>query len=143
MRIFPAIRAFNAGMRMARIYGWLFVVLWCCQMEKTDTPAPRPAVRDAAPVAAVDCMSDERQWGTTCCRSQGVGRRRWMSCRGPQLGKTCHKKSDCDITCGCDPSLIHHDGETGATGHCTGTMPSGEWLCTLDEAGRVSSLIID
>jgi len=150
---------------------WLAIGLATCQMETsapTTPAAPAQAPRDApvtindaaldpasgvvpidarvlVPTAAdAGCMSDERQWGTTCCRTEGApGRRRWMSCRGPQLGKECHKKGDCDITCGCDRALVHHDGKTGVTGHCTGFMPSGEWLCVIDEAGKVGSLIID
>jgi hypothetical protein len=88
-------------------------------------------------------MSDERQWGSTCCRLEGHGHGRWLSCRGPQLGKPCHAKTDCDMTCECDRSLVHHDGQTGVAGTCTGGLPSGVWLCTLDEAGHVTSIIID
>ena len=88
-------------------------------------------------------MSDERRWGTTCCRSKPERGHHALVCRGPQLGKACHKKSDCDIQCGCDRSLVHHDGDTGVTGRCIGFLPPGEWLCTLDDSGRVSSLIID
>jgi hypothetical protein len=92
----------------------------------------------------IECMSDERQWGTTCCRTEGApGRRRWLSCRGPQLGKVCHRRGDCDIACSCDRSLAHHEGMTGVTGHCSGDKPSGVWLCELDDDGKVSSLIID
>jgi hypothetical protein len=47
------------------------------------------------------------------------------------------------MTCECDSNLVHHDGQTGVTGSCVGGMRSGVWLCTLDEAGRVTSLIID
>jgi len=129
----------------------LVVLLVACQ-SGSPVPAPPAApapIADASIPAAplttkTECMSDERQWGTTCCRIQGApGRRRWMSCRGPQLGKVCHRRGDCDIACSCDRNLVHHDGQSGATGHCSGDKPSGEWLCELDDNGLVSSLIID
>jgi hypothetical protein len=133
-----------------------------CQMsvpEPAPVPAPHaPAVPRDAPepadprigwpkedaAAAVECMRDERQWGTTCCHTEGEpGRRVWQSCHGPQLGKVCHRRGDCDVMCECDRALLHHDGETGATGRCEGAPPSGEWTCEIDEAGKVTSLIID
>src|SRR5450432_533074 len=134
----------------------LLVFVIACQSGSPMPAPPAPAgpvanrVDAATPAAPAtvttktECMSDERQWGTTCCRitSEG-GRRHWMSCRGPQLGKVCHRKSDCDIACSCDRNLVHHDGRTGVTGHCSGDKPSGEWLCELDDDGKVTSLIID
>jgi hypothetical protein len=107
-----------------------------CNGRAGPPPAPPPAM---AP-----CMSDERQFGTTCCRSERArGEHRALVCRGPQLGKPCQKASDCDIQCGCDPAYLQKDGQTGVTGTCIGYLPPGEWLCTLNESGRVSSLIID
>ena len=94
-------------------------------------------------ISIVTCMSDERRWGTTCCRTSQHGRRTSMSCRGPQLGKSCTRRTDCDLACACDRSLIHHDGQTGVVGTCSGYQPSGEWLCRLDDQGGVTSLIID
>jgi hypothetical protein len=108
---------------------------------KCAAPPMHPAPTAAA---AASCMSDERQFGTTCCRSEAArGEHRELTCRGPQLGKTCHKKSDCDIICECDRSLVHHDGMTGVAGTCGGFLPPGEWLCELDEDGKVTSLILD
>jgi hypothetical protein len=118
----------------------LIAVASCQQMP----PAPPPPPAAPATTAAVECLSDERQWGTTCCHSEGEpGFHHWTSCRGPQLGKVCHRRGDCDIDCECDRALVHHDGETGVTGHCEGPPPSGQWTCEVDEAGKVTSLIID
>ncbi|HUJ62278.1 MAG TPA: hypothetical protein VLX92_27415 [Kofleriaceae bacterium] len=114
---------------MIRLAAALFVV---CR--------PPPA---APPEAVPRCMSDERQWGTTCCTVEPWrGGHDALHCRGPQIGKPCTKSSDCDIACACDPALVHHDGER-ATGTCTGLLPPGEWLCHVGNDGRVVSMIID
>jgi len=141
----------------------LLLLVASCQMSvpepSTPQPAPAPApvpgpgptlgpapaaTPDGGAPTALECMSDEHGRGTTCCHTEGEpGFRHWESCRGPQLGKPCHRRGDCDIDCECDRALLHHDGQTGATGHCEGAPPSGEWTCEIDEAGKITSLIID
>lgn len=107
----------------------------------TTDAAPPPPPATGAP--AVTCMSDERQFGTSCCRAQPRPSRTSLTCRGPQIGQACRKKSDCDIICRCDDALVHKDGLTGVTGTCGGTLLAGQWMCELDAKGAVSSLIID
>ena len=113
------------------------------QAEPLDPALGWPAP-DGGSQPTITCMADERRWGSTCCRTEGApGRRRWQACHGPQLGKVCHRRGDCDIACECDRAFVHHDGKTGVTGHCAGAPMSGVWTCELDEHGRVTSLIID
>jgi hypothetical protein len=77
----------------------------------------------------------------------------YLSCTGPQVGQPCSKKGDCDLGCSCDDQsqpLNNNngpqgpaDGTRGVTGVCTGQMQIGVWMCTLDETGAVSHMIVD
>ncbi|MFT3699028.1 MAG: hypothetical protein QM831_38135 [Kofleriaceae bacterium] len=129
------------------------ILIGCGSPSKTPPPTPihnappdAAPTPPAAPVVKADCLPDERQWGTTCCRiekTQRPSHDSGMHCRGPNLGKACTKKGDCDLECQCDAQYIHKDGLTGVGGTCIGGQPAGEWLCILDENGRVVSRIID
>ena len=130
---------------------WLVGFVVACGSPPKTPPAPIHNTPPddaalAAPAPVADCAPAERQWGTTCCRIEKRERPSHdsgMVCRGPNLGKTCAKKADCDLACQCDAKYIHKDGLTGVTGTCIGGQPAGEWLCILDENGRVVSRIID
>jgi hypothetical protein len=96
-----------------------------------------------------------RLHGTTCCESVGEGDRRYpgevyLQCRGPQIGKPCKSKNDCDIVCSCAlPGALGKDedgpkdGTPGVTGHCDGTLRVGTWMCQIDEKGLVAHWIVD
>lgn len=66
-----------------------------------------------------------------------------LSCRGPRIGVPCTKESDCDVHCRCDDRFLHHDGLTGVSGTCGGTIEAGAWMCVIDEQGVVKSMIVD
>ncbi len=75
-----------------------------------------------------------------------------LSCRGPRIGSPCTRKGDCDIACFCQgnqngPELSSDSGPasgaTGLTGVCGGTLWAGAWMCQIDEAGKVTRIIID
>jgi hypothetical protein len=87
----------------------------------------------------MQCRSDERRTGNTCCRKDGEPS--WLACRGPQLGKACHRRGDCDIACSCNEKWSHPGGTAGLAGHCTGGGRTGDGVCVLDERGLVSGLI--
>jgi hypothetical protein len=95
----------------------------------------------------MECWSDEQRFGNTCCRKEAAVERQgelpWQACRGPQLGKECHRSGDCDIACSCDRQWTNHDGVAGVTGRCSGGKRTDDWLCELDEHGLVSSWNID
>ncbi len=68
------------------------------------------------------------------------------------MGRPCTRKGDCDVACFCnghengpDPQRYSGpaSGTTGITGVCGGTLWTGAWMCQLDEAGKVSRVIID
>ena len=77
----------------------------------------------------------------------------YLQCHGPQVGKACTKKGDCDIACSCDDphqrlnprdgAIGPKDGTTGITGHCAGSLQIGVWMCQINEQGVVSHLIVD
>jgi hypothetical protein len=76
-----------------------------------------------------------------------------LSCRGPQIGKPCQRKQDCDVACFCgaqqgplDPRARPAgppDGTRGHTGVCGGTLQAGVWMCQINDKGLVSRMIID
>jgi len=77
----------------------------------------------------------------------------FLSCDGPQIGKACRAKGDCDVVCSCDPDSAHlgggtppqgpADGTRGAVGHCGGRLQVGTWMCEIDEHGAVTHVIVD
>lgn len=106
---------------------------------------------DAAPVVTT-CMSDERLYGTTCCRTEMHGPAGYTTCRGPNIGVACTRQSDCDVRCGCDdpkqrPPMQGSsprgpaDGTRGVTGTCMGQIVDGAWYCVIDENGVVTHFI--
>lgn len=115
------------------------------------SPAPL-ASADASPVDATPCLRDERQYGTSCCRTELHGPMGYTSCRGPNVGAPCTRKGDCDLMCGCDdptgpppmqgsPPRGPTDGTRGVTGRCMGSIVDGAWYCVVDEHGTVSHFI--
>ena len=127
--------------------------------EPAPPAPPPPAPPPPAPVAT-DCVgSDRRLYGTTCCDVERIEQDRkypgqiYLHCRGPQIGRACHAKADCDVACSCDPPdrplspgagpQGPADGTTGVTGACVGQLAIGVWMCRLDEDGKVSHMIVD
>jgi hypothetical protein len=121
--------------------------------------AASPPAAVVAQVALACKGSDERLWGTTCCRNEpDSGDARFpgqivTECHGPQIGTPCARRGDCDIACSCDPpgEILRGgergqgpaDGTTGVTGTCTGLIQIGVWMCRIDENGIVSHEILD
>jgi hypothetical protein len=119
-------------------------------------PPPAAAV---APVAGTCTGPNERLWGTTCCEHEpDPGDARFpgqiaTDCHGPQVGKPCARRGDCDIACSCDPpgELLRPgqggqgpaNGTRGVTGTCTGVIQIGVWMCRIDENGVVGHVILD
>ena len=97
--------------------------------------------------------------GTTCCESEKISEDRkfpgmaYLTCTGPQIGKPCKAKGECDIACSCDdpkqrlnPSngpIGPKDGTRGVVGICAGQLQIGVWMCRIDEHGVVSHMIVD
>ena len=110
------------------------------------------------PPAATSCEgSDRRAYGSTCCEvnrePDKIPGMVFLSCDGPQIGKPCHAKGDCDVVCSCDPPDAHlgggtppagpTDGTRGAVGRCGGRLQVGTWMCEIDEHGIVGHVIVD
>jgi hypothetical protein len=137
----------------------LALVACGAQAPTSTTVVANTAGPDARLAAAAACGYGEERWGTTCCKAEGRDEEGkspgmvFLSCRGPQIGKPCRAKTDCDIACSCDdpdePLGNHNtpqgpaDGTTGAIGHCTGLRQIGVWMCDIDENGRVGHVIVD
>jgi hypothetical protein len=125
----------------------LLVLVACHPTPQPPLPAPianHVAVDAGGPVQTIECFSNERRIGNTCCHKDGAadrGELAWQACRGPQLGKLCHRRGDCDIACSCDQTWVSHDGTVGVTGHCSGGLRTDDWACELDEHGRVWNLV--
>jgi hypothetical protein len=110
------------------------------------------------PTAATCAGSDEKLYGSTCCRSSGKGAGEAspgaiiLSCHGPQIGKACTRRSDCDLACFCEVQtgpLSNTSGPSGpaigtkgVTGACGGLLQMGVWMCQIDENGVVIHRII-
>jgi hypothetical protein len=111
------------------------------------------------PAPAVETCDgpDQRLYGTTCCTVEKIDEHHkypgmtFLTCRGPQVGKACHSKRDCDVACSCDgdspgrPGDRHgpKDGTKGVTGRCADSRQIGVWMCDIDEKGVVTHLIVD
>jgi len=134
-------------------------------------PAPdAPPATDAALPDATGAVSiaptpsqpacegpDRRAYGSTCCdlnrEPDMIPGMVYLSCYGPQIGKACHARRDCDVVCSCDPPDAHlgggtppagpPDGTRGAVGHCGGRMQIGTLMCEIDEHGIVGHIIVD
>lgn len=121
------------------------------------TVAVPVAISSAPPPACTG--TDQRLYGSTCCRvTRATHENRFpgqtfLSCVGPQVGKPCTKKGDCDIACSCDADDSPRDprdersgpkdGTKGLTGFCSGRRQAGVWMCDIDENGVVSHVIVD
>ena len=116
-----------------------------------DAPIPKP-------VAWAACEGpDRRAYGSTCCdvdrEPDKIPGQVFLSCSGPQIGKACRAKGDCDVVCSCDPPDAHlgggtdpqgpPDGTRGAVGRCGGRLQVGTWMCEIDEHGVVGHVIVD
>ena len=114
-----------------------------------STPSPTPEAGAPTPMEAATCMSDEHLYGTTCCHREDPNPGGMLECRGPQIGKPCNKRGDCDVICECDAQSDAgspwSDQECGAcnSAHCGGFIPDGVWICIRDESGKVTSLIVN
>jgi hypothetical protein len=120
----------------------------------TPPSAPPPS----GPIVTSCVGPRKRLHGTTCCESKGSQETDhpgevFLDCSGPQIGKTCTKKGDCDVVCFCkgQATLISPgagpagpaDGTRGQTGVCGGTLQVGVWTCEIDEKGAVTHVIVD
>ncbi len=119
-------------------------------------PAARPAVSVALPVDPCT-KKGQRSYGTTCCDvidNHGVRfpGQQTLICRGPQVGRPCQRKQDCDLVCFCeDHGMLSPGagapgpppGTSGHTGVCGGTLQAGVWMCEIDEKGLTTRVIID
>jgi hypothetical protein len=136
---------------------------------RRTAPAPQPAAAETqgtetpdaeTPDAEIECVGrDARRWGTTCCHLTGGPREQRtpgevvMTCDGPNVGRPCTRKSDCDVACSCDPPTAFlspdddtnspADGTRGVTGRCAGVFQIGVWRCRIDDQGVVGHEIVD
>jgi hypothetical protein len=130
-------------------------------LSATASPSPVPTTSPppaALSTAAPSCDgADRRLYGSTCCEVNRIEDKVpgmvYLSCAGPQIGKACRAKGDCDVVCSCDPPDAYlgggtpprgpADGTRGAVGRCGGRLQIGTWMCQIDEHGTVTHVIVD
>jgi len=109
-------------------------------------------------------MRGQRRYGSTCCESVRADSEYELprspgavitECNGPQIGRPCTSRKDCDVACFCDPHADRvllrpgdapsgpPDGTRGVTGSCGGRIQVGVSICEIDEFGKVVHKIID
>jgi hypothetical protein len=128
-------------------------------------PAPAPSSAPAptslaSSLTPPECTgADEQLRGSTCCQRHAIRDESkhpgqvFLDCHGPQIGKSCTAKTDCDVVCSCEPDdglkSPHDDpsgpkdGTRGVQGVCRGRLQIGVWMCQIDERGVVSHVIVD
>ncbi len=133
------------------------VVLAPPLVASVASPPPAPTATSSAPA---DCVGpDRRLRGSTCCTVTRISNERrfpgqeFLRCEGPQIGRPCTSKRDCDVACSCDaddsprdPRDERHapkEGTKGLTGFCSGRRQIGVWMCDIDEDGAVTHIIVD
>ncbi len=124
----------------------------------SSVPTPSSVPPAVAPIVTSCVGPRKRLHGTTCCESKGSQETDhpgevFLECSGPQIGKTCTKKGDCDVVCFCkgQPTLVSPgddragpaDGTRGQTGVCGAKLQVGVWMCEIDEKGAVTHVIVD
>ena len=118
-----------------------------------------PIVASSSTTVTPCSPTEDVRFGSTCCRRTATkGEPRMpgatvLDCRGPQVGQPCARKTDCDVVCACpgqggrlsnmDGPSGPADGTTGIIGTCGGIVQVGVWRCEIDEAGKVTHVIID
>jgi hypothetical protein len=145
----------NMTKRM-RILSMSCAMLLAGACRTASGPSNAPATSTVVPTCSA---SDDVRYGSTCCeQTTNAGEPHApgeivLDCHGPQIGKPCTRKGDCDILCACpgqDGPLSNDDGPSGpvdgtkgVTGTCSGILQVGVWRCEIDEDGKVTHVIID
>ena len=124
----------------------------------SSMPTPSSPPPPGAPTVTSCVGSNKRLYGSTCCEARGSRQEEhpgevFLDCSGPQIGKACAKKADCDVVCFCkgQTSLVSPgasqagpaDGTRGQTGFCGAQLQVGVWMCEIDEKGAVTHVIVD
>lgn len=121
----------------------------------TPTPSASPAS-----LTPPECTgANEQLHGSTCCEKHAISEQNkypgqvFLDCHGPQIGRACSAKTDCDVVCSCEPDsglksprddpAGPKDGTRGAQGRCSGRLQIGVWMCQIDEKGVVTHVIVD